>query len=497
MASMVIPGIYVQEQQYNLNPLQIDSRCLTGFAGITESGPVNTPVKINSFDEYLKLFGGFDTAGVLPSAVYSFFRCGGKECVVVRVADEKSASCSNLKIKQKGGNIVFSVKTPGHWGNNVSSNVWKEDEEFFSVSFSYNGKTESYLHLTVDPADERYFEKYINDHSDKYRVSHEGTIKNPEPFIMKMFSGGKDGIAALSAGNYIGFYNGLGEYAGIGCFEAYDDIALIAAPDLCWFKKKEDVFAVQKALIDQAERFSNRFAVLDVPKGLSVIEAMEWAKKLSTFYAACYYPFVDVTDPLDKTGINTIRIPPSGGVCGCIASTDGNKGIFHAPANCLYDGAVGISDSITSGEQEVLYSAGINILRYFPGRGVKIWGARTLSPEKEWQQINVRRTFDRVCKSLKEGTQWAVFETNNKNLRKRLVRQVTGFLLNLWRDGYFAGSTAEQGFYVRCDEELNPPENIDNGILTFEVGLAIVRPAEFFKITLTAEKDGASVYLQD
>ena len=102
----------------------------------------------------------------------------------------------------------------------------------------------------------------------------------------------------------------------------------------------------------------------------------------------------------------------------------------------------------------------------------------------------------RVCKSLKEGTQWAVFEINDKNLRKRLVRQVTGFLLNLWLDGYFAGSTAEQGFYVRCDEELNPPENIDNGILTFEVGLAIVRPAEFFKITLTAEKDGASVYLQ-
>lgn len=497
MASIVVPGIYVQEQQYNLNPLKIDTRCLTGFAGIAELGPLNIPIKITSFNEYLKIFGGFDTAGVLPCAVYSYFRCGGKECVVVRVADEKSATCSTLKIKQKEGQIILSVTSPGHWGNNVNASVWKEDDQHFSISLTYEGKTEAYLHLSTDSNDERFYKDYINNHSEKYRVYHEGNIKNPEPFIMKNFSGGKDGIAGLSAGHYIGFYNGLGEYAGIGCFEAFDDISLIAAPDLCWFESEDDIFAVQKAMITQAERFSNRFAILDVPENKDAVDAADWAKKMNSSYVAAYYPFVDMTDPLDKTGIKTIRIPPSGGVCGCIASTDGEKGIFNAPANCLFNGAVGISSDITSGEQEILYSSGINILKYFPGRGVKVWGAKTLSEEKKWQQINVRRTFDRVCKSLKEGTQWAVFETNDKNLRKRLVRQVTGFLLNLWRDGYFAGSTAEQGFYVRCDEEINPPENIDAGILTFEVGLAIVRPAEFFKITLTAEKDGASVYLQN
>ena len=135
-------------------------------------------------------------------------------------------------------------------------------------------------------------------------------------------------------------------------------------------------------------------------------------------------------------------------------------------------------------------------MKYFPGRGVKIWGAKTLSSDTEWKYINVRRTFSKVCASLREGTQWAVFETNDKKLWKRLVRQVSGFLLDLWRKGFFAGSTPEQGFYVRCDEELNPPENVDKGILTCEVGIAIVQPVEFFKITLTAEKDGASVYLQ-
>ena len=180
-----------------------------------------------------------------------------------------------------------------------------------------------------------------------------------------------------------------------------------------------------------------------------------------------------------------------------LGMTDSERGIFHAPANCIVQGAVGLSKRITQSETELLYDKNINILKYFPGSGVKIWGAKTLAPEYEWRYISVRRTFSRISAAIKQGTQWAVFEINDKNLRKRLVRQVSGFLLDLWMKGYLAGSTSEQGFYVRCDEELNPIENIDNGILTFEVGIAIVKPAEFFQVTITAEKDGASVYIQE
>jgi phage tail sheath protein FI len=158
---------------------------------------------------------------------------------------------------------------------------------------------------------------------------------------------------------------------------------------------------------------------------------------------------------------------------------------------------VGVSDRVSDSDYEMLYSAGINLLKYFPGKGIKVWGARTLSSDPEWRYINVRRTFSAICKSIKRGTQWAVFEPNDKNLQKRVVRQVSGFLLDLWIKGYLAGSTAEQGFYVRCNEELNPVENIDNGILTFEVGLAITRPTEFFKIFITAEKEGARVYIKE
>lgn len=494
---MIVPGIYVQEQKYDLNPLKINSQCITGFAGISEFGPINKPILVKNFNEYLKKFGGFDTAGILPYSVFSYFRNGGKECVIVRVADEENAKNATFKIKNKTGHIKFTAKTPGKWGNFIIINVWKESENSFSITLEYKAKTESFIHLSYDKKDERYFESYINNNSSLCSISIGGLIDNIEPIFMKPFSGGKEGISTLSAKHFIGKYNGLNNYSGIGCFESRDDISLISVPDLCLLKSENEVYAVNKALIEQAERFQDRFAILDIPRQLDCMKAREWAIKLMSPFAAAYYSYIDVTDPLDFSGVGTIRIPPSGAICGCIAATDGEKGIYHAPANCILEGAVGISNKTTTGEQEILYTSKINLLKYFPGKGVKIWGAKTLSCDKDWEYISVRRTFSRVCSALKKGTQWAVFETNDKNLRKRLVRQVSGFLLDLWRDGYFSGSTPEQGFYVRCDEELNPPENIDLGILTFEVGIAIVHPTEFFKITLTAEKDGASVYLQE
>ena len=493
---MVVPGIYVQEQQYDLNPLKIDSRCLCAFAGVAEFGPVNEPVLVSGFDEYLKVFGGFDTAGVLPFSVYSYFKNGGKECVVVRIADEQTARCAFYTVKKPEGQFTLTAKTPGKWGNYITVSIWKESQESFSATLKFKNKSESFIHLEYDKSSPRYFETYINEHSSLCRASVCGTIEQIDPVLMKPFYGGREGLSAITAKHFIGNYSGLDKYSGIGCFESRGDISLIAVPDLCVLKNKNDVFAVQNAMISQAERFPGRFAILDIPKDLDVVEAANWAGKLNTSCAAAYFPFIHMTDPLDATGISTVCIPPSGAVCGNIAATDSKKGIFYAPANCILEGAVSLSGKMTTGEQEILYDSKINVLKYFPGRGVKIWGARTLSPDTEWKYINVRRTFSRVCASLREGTQWAVFETNDKKLWKRLVRQVSGFLLDLWRKGYFAGSTPEQGFYVRCDEELNPPENVDKGILTCEVGIAIVQPVEFFKITLTAEKDGASVYLQ-
>lgn len=578
MAEMRTPGIYVTEQKYSLNPLSIDNRCVTGFVGIAEQGPLHTPIVIKSFDEYLRVFGDFDTVGNLPFAVYNYFRCGGTECVVVRVADEKNAMKARLSVKCRNGAVDFTAKTEGVWGNLIRVSLWyntevikeitgidsqdglwfetsdidicekeivkislfgheffrtveKKDEQkiyfdmpiksfqrlankesnikiekaFVSININCKGKSENFLHLSMNPQSERYYVSYVNNRSRFCTVLAKDIKGIIKPFFATHASMGNDGIAELSAGSFIGFYKGLTDYSGLGCFESRDDISLIAIPDISWLlsqsgkdteEKEKNVFAVQEAMINHAERFAGRFAVLDVPDTLDVLQIREWAKKIDTSCAAAYFPHIDVIDPLDSYGSKTVRLPPSGAICGCIAATDGSKGIFHAPANTILHGAVGLSCTISDAEYELLYAQGVNMLKYFPGRGIKVWGARTLSSDPNWRYINVRRTFSSICKSLKAGTQWAIFEVNDKNLRKRLIRKVSGFLIDLWMKGYLSGATAEESFYVRCDEELNPPENIDKGLLTLDVGFAITKPTEFFTISITAEKEGASVYIE-
>lgn len=582
MNKFSLPGVYVSEQQYTLNSLQIDSRCLAAFAGICEKGPVGEPVFIESFDGYLKYFGGFDTQGVLPLSVYSYFKCGGKECIVTRVAHKESVKNAELELKCQGGSLRLTALTPGTWGNYLCTKLWYEyeriscsvedvaadssyiildKEEYFEqgdivelnlgagktiyreisvidnrkLFFSYpihslhkefarnkniiirkvymsmmisskDKKNETYLHLSMNKNDSRYIVDYVNERSRLCRISDESAEGIARPVYSEYAKNGCDGIADITAADFIGYYGGLNNFDGIGSFESRDDISLVACPDLCWLlnspgKSKEERLneyrAVQDALSNQASRFPGRFAILDLPDQNDTFDTIKYASKFDSDYAACYYPYINVIDPLDASGFKTLTVPPSGAVCGCIAMTDGERGIFHAPANCILQGSVGLSKRITKGEMEELYENNINVLRYFPGSGVKIWGAKTLSSNPDWRYINVRRTFSRICSAIRKGTQWAVFEVNDRNLRKRLVRQVSGFLIDLWMKGYLAGGTAEESFYVRCDDELNPAENIDNGILTFEVGIAIVRPVEFFQITITAEKDGSSVYINE
>jgi len=580
MPNLQIPGVYVNPQEYRLNPLQIDNRCVTGFVGIAEQGPLHTPVVISGFDEYLRIFGSFDTAGNLPFSVYSFFKCGGAECVIVRIANEKYAKKAVLKLKcTGGGKVLLEALTEGIWGNFITAHIWHEGDEvinageadvekglwiassdediivndvlqislmghkvfrnvikieedrlfldkplklltmlkdsgqnikvekaYVSISLSCKDRHENFLHLSMNPSSERYFVHYINERSRLCKVSSDMAHGILKPVFSKYASGGIDGIAEMTAGDFIGHYKGPDYYRGLGALESRDDISLICIPDVSWLdslagvndsEREQAMLAVHAAMVNQAERFPGRFAILDTPNNLEGAKIISWAKRFNSACTAAYFPNIDIVDPLDRSGAKTVRIPPSGAICGSIAVVDSQKGIFHAPANTMLHGAVGLANRIEDSEYEMLYPAGINLLKYFPGKGIKIWGARTLSSDPNWRYINVRRTFSSICRSLKTGTRWAVFEPNDQKLRKRVVRQVSGFLLDLWMKGYLAGSTAEQGFYVRCDEELNPPENIDQGILTFSVGLAITKPTEFFQIAITAEKDGASVYIEE
>jgi phage tail sheath protein FI len=196
-------------------------------------------------------------------------------------------------------------------------------------------------------------------------------------------------------------------------------------------------------------------------------------------FAALYYPWIQVANP--RNGGRPINIPPSGHIAGVWARTDEMRGVYKAPANEVPRGAIGLAYDCNFREQELLNPIGINCIRPFPNRGIRVWGARTLvEPDNtEWRYINVRRLMSYIEKSIELGTQWVVFEPNDEDLWQRVKRTVSNFLTELWRTGALFGGTPDEAFYVKCDGELNTPDSIMLGRLYVEVGVAPVRPAEF------------------
>ena len=207
-------------------------------------------------------------------------------------------------------------------------------------------------------------------------------------------------------------------------------------------------------------------------------------------YAALYYPWLVVNDPV--SGGQTTA-PPSGHLAGVWARTDATRGVHKAPANTTIAGALGLVRPVSKGEQEVLNPAGINCIRFFPGEGILVWGARTLAPEaSEFRYINVRRLTNMIKETVLKNTRWAVFEPNHHPLWAALRRDVTAFLTNVWRDGALVGQTPQEAFFVKCDAETNPPEVRDEGRVVTLIGIAPVKPAEFVVFQLSQSADLAT-----
>jgi phage tail sheath protein FI len=209
-------------------------------------------------------------------------------------------------------------------------------------------------------------------------------------------------------------------------------------------------------------------------------EIKEWRNTVNydSTRAALYYPWIEVADLTGKNG-RTRHVPPSGYVAGVYARTDATRGVHKAPANEIVRGCLGLEVQVTKGEHDLLNPIGVNVIRSFPGRGIRIWGARTLSSDPSWRYIPVRRLFNMIEESIEKGTQWVVFEPNDPFLWGRVRRDVNAFLTMVWRSGALFGLTPEQAFYVKCDEETNPPEARDLGQLAVEIGISPVKPAEF------------------
>jgi phage tail sheath protein FI len=276
-----------------------------------------------------------------------------------------------------------------------------------------------------------------------------------------------------------------------------DEVTMVCVPDLMSAYQRgvldlEAVKAVQLAVIAHCELMGDRVAVLDTPPGLSPQQVKDWRVDYAGYdskYAALYYPWVKVFDP--ATGGNEF-VPPSGHMAGVWARNDETRGVHKAPANEVVRGAILVETHLTKAEQELLNPEGINCIRAFPGRGIRVWGARTLSSDPAWRYLNVRRLFNYLEESILGGTQWVVFEPNDDALWAKIRRTVSSFLVMEWRKGALFGLTPNEAFFVKCDRDNNTAESIDAGQVVCEIGVAPVKPAEFVIFRLSQFSGGAS-----
>jgi phage tail sheath protein FI len=282
------------------------------------------------------------------------------------------------------------------------------------------------------------------------------------------------------------FIGDAAERTGINGLEVLDEVTMVCVPDLMAAYQggqldDEGLRAVQTAVMNHCEAMKDRVAILDAPPDLSPQQMREWRMNVAGYdskYAALYYPWIRIANPADG-GPVSLLVPPSGHMAGIWARNDGERGVHKAPANEVVRGAIGMERQISRNEQDSLNPVGINCIRAFPGRGIRVWGARTLSSDASWRYLNVRRLFNFVEKSIDNGTQWVVFEPNDMYLWEKVTRDVGAFLTRVWRDGALFGAVPADAYYVKCDEELNPVEVRDAGQLIVEVGIAPVKPAEF------------------
>lgn len=297
---------------------------------------------------------------------------------------------------------------------------------------------------------------------------------------------------------------------GLGLLEQIDEVAIVACPGYT------DA-ASYDALLTHCETMEDRVAILDPPEQVSDLRMLtEVATAEATSskkeegasgggmrprqsdggYGAFYFPWITVRDPLNATLI--VNVPPSGHIAGIWARTDTARGVFKAPANEVVREAVNLTYKLTRAEQGELNQAGVNCIRMFPREGIRVWGARTVAPSSsEWRYLNVRRFFNVVKESIADGTRWVVFEPNDETLWKSIRRDITAFLMRMWRVGALMGRTPEEAFFVKCDAETNPPDSIDAGFVITLVGMAVVKPAEFIVFRISQYQGGTAVETEE
>ena len=509
MPTYLSPGVYVEEVEAGSRPIEGVGTAVAAFVGLAEKGDANTPSLITNWSQFTRTFGGFVEGSYLAHAVYGYFMNGGGACYVVRVGANGAAPPARGELAAGGDpkNIAFrfTSKLPGGEGNNITVEVADpgegtppEDKESFRLIVKRDGKIEEDFKPVSVKKGKNHVVTVVNTQSKLIQIEEVipgGAIDRPAKGAVSLGGGGVKAPVRLQPDDYVGDSS---DRTGFGGLEAIDPITMVCVPDLMAAYQGDmidldGVQAVQLAMIAHCELMGDRVAILDPPPNLNAQQVREWRVDKARYdskYAALYWPWVKVMDPL--TG-RVIPVPPSGHLAGIWGRNDDTRGVHKAPANEVVRGALDPEIQITSKEQELLNPNGINCIRAFPGRGIRVWGARTLSSDPAWRYLNIRRLFNYLEESILIGTQWAVFEPNDHALWAKMRRTIGAFLVNEWRKGALFGTTPDEAFFVMCDDETNTAESIDAGQVICQIGVAPVKPAEFVIFRLSQFSGGASL----
>ena len=507
MPEYLSPGVYIEEFEIGAKPIEGVSTSTAAFLGETERGPTY-PQLVTSFLEYRRIFGEFFNENkFMPVAVDGFFSNGGQRCFVCRIVDREEADRASFDFDS----IQISAIGEGAWGDRIAFRIKPASTERngFKLQVHYwsaarlpadpvdplpdateiqdlqarlrnqapTQLTEEFDDLVLDPASPNYVEKRLGRNlglSSLIEVTHVlGNNDRPPNGPLTFLDGGDDGDDVELA-DYRGrdIPTQTVRRSGLAALEepAFEDVAIVYSPDA----SSED--GLVDELMTHCERNKYRFLILDSARNEAQITGIDPRADRPSQYAAFYYPWIKVFEPI--SGARKM-VPPGGHVAGIYARTDIERGVFKAPANEVVRGALELEFEVSDGGQAILNPRGVNAIRAFPGRGRRIWGARTLSDNTLWKYVNVRRLFIFIEASVFRGTQWVVFEPNNDRLWARVKQTITEFLRTQWRLGALFGATEEEAFFVKVDRSTMTDDDINNGRLIVVIGIAPVRPAEF------------------
>jgi phage tail sheath protein FI len=503
MPEYLAPGVFIEEIEKGPRPIEGVSTSTAAFLGETERGR-RQPRLVTSYNEFRRHFGDpvLGATNFMSYALSGFFENGGQRAYVCRIAGDDAVNAA----LPAGAPLALEAVGPGEWGNRVHVKIsdsstktgsppvpvgfrlqvayWRTPLPSGTFADPFDTSVPPVLPLPTltedfddlvwdDPKSPDFYAKRLQRNSALVRL----VAEDPQPLpalptigFTPLESGANGTAPGLD--DYKGEALELDDRTGLDALnlDEYREVALVAAPGIV-----EE--AIQLAIVSHCENNKFRFAVLDSAKGLGDPSGIDPRTDLTdTQYASFYYPWVGVADLQS----NAKRyVPPSGHVLGLYARTDIDRGVWKAPANDILRGVMDLEYPIDTRTQQVLNPKGVNAIRQFPGRGIRVWGARTLSSNSLWKYNSVRRLFIFLERSIYEGTQWVVFEPNDEKLWARVKDTIRLFLRTQWRNGAMMGLTEDEAFTIACDRTTMTQDDILNGRLVCQIGIAPVRPAEF------------------